>query len=208
MDEHAANAAVSEQPTAADADAALDEGDMDVEGFADDAFAADAADDSLADEGDDQLADFEDQSEELAGDEDLDAAEWSGAGFEAEDNFEAGFDGSIEGSVGPTSGDALDLLESTVADALDAEDSDEFFRALLGGIGRIAGTVRRGCRRGRSGRRGRRATGWRRLARGGEEPGRRRGFARRAQRLASQVGGAARTVSRWRDARPAPGLRC
>jgi hypothetical protein len=126
-------------------------------------------------------------------------------GFEIEDSFgedELGFeDTAEEGFLGEdeygaelaedfgddylvnSQFDDWDALEEAVADALDAEDSDEFFRQLLTGVSRIAGLAQRGAATA-----GRVARG---VGRAAQTAGRVAGQARRAagqvQRVAGQV---------------------
>ncbi|QSA97003.1 hypothetical protein [Methylococcus sp. EFPC2] len=59
-----------------------------------------------------------------------------GEGFDEYDEWDAYESDEYEG-------DAIDAMEEAVVDALDAEDTDEFFRRLARGIGRVArGAVR------------------------------------------------------------------
>lgn len=101
-------------PDAAEDDEALDEADSDDGATADPAAeGGDEFEESEESEGGDQLENSEGQSEDA-----------SSFGDESEqDRFAA-------------DEDALAAFDATVADALDAKDSDEFFRALLGGAQR------------------------------------------------------------------------
>jgi hypothetical protein len=61
-----------------------------------------------------------------------------------EDSFEDGFEDGFAGDDGEAF-EEVDALEVALADALDAEDADEFFGRLLSGISKVAGLVRRGA---------------------------------------------------------------
>ncbi len=68
-----------------------------------------------------------------------------------EDGFDDSFDEDGFDEDGFDEGDGYDAFDDAVADALDADDSDEFFRRIarmargaVRGIGRVAGTVGRG----------------------------------------------------------------
>src|SRR5687767_4562631 len=58
-----------------------------------------------------------------------------------EEGFEADLGEEFDEYEGAEELEAWDGLEDAVADALDAEDADEFFRSLLSGLSRVAGTV-------------------------------------------------------------------
>ncbi len=81
-----------------------------------------------------------------------------GNGFEEEaqaEGYEDGFEEDayeedlMAGDYAEEEADLAAELEDVVADALDAEDSDEFLGRLIGGISRVAGLVRRGARTAR-----------------------------------------------------------
>lgn len=114
-----------------------------------------------------------------------------------EDSFEEEFENSFEAEFGEDYGDAseaVDALESALADALDAEDADEFFRQLLGNISRVAGLVGRGTRAaGRVAQTAGRVAGQAR--RTAQTVGRVAGQARRAAQTAGRVAGQARRVA-------------
>ncbi len=108
----------------ADAAADLAEGAADGDGFDEDSFEADGFDaDGFDEEGFDEA--------------DAPAAP---AASSFDDGFDAFDDGAEDG----------DAFEMALADAMDAEDSDEFFGRLLSGIGQVAGMVGRGARRARA----------------------------------------------------------
>jgi hypothetical protein len=74
---------------------------------------------------------------------------FEGEGFEEEAFEEDGFeeDDDLFEDQPVSSADAMDALEEAVADALGAEDADEFFRRLLRGVRRVGQTVGRVARR-------------------------------------------------------------
>jgi hypothetical protein len=168
------------QDLAAEGPAAFSEESLDgMEGAEEEGFAEEDALDELEayDEGEDEALAMEEDFEADLGDE-FDE-------FEAADEL-----------------DAWDELEDVMADALDAEDADEFLRSLIGGLsglGRVAGAIGRGARAagrvgqvvGRAartaGRVGRVAGRAGRVAgRVGRVAGRARRVAGRAQRLAGR----------------------
>lgn len=71
--------------------------------------------------------------------------------FEEADGFEAMEDWAAEDEFldfGEEEGmDVMDAMEAAVADALGAEDTDEFFRSIARGLRRVGGTVGRVARR-------------------------------------------------------------
>ncbi len=82
------------------------------------------------------------EAEDSFGEEQLGLEYLGGEGFLGGDEYEAelGEDFGDDYFIDSEAND-WDALEEAVADALDAEDSDEFFRQLLGGISRVAGRV-------------------------------------------------------------------
>ncbi|WP_287661604.1 hypothetical protein [Microcystis sp. M049S2] len=86
------------------------------------------------------------EAEDSFGEEQLGLEDLGGEGFLGGDEYEAelGEDFGDDYFIDSGAND-WDALEEAVADALDAEDSDEFFRQLLGGISRVAGAARRGA---------------------------------------------------------------
>jgi len=62
-----------------------------------------------------------------------------------EEGFEADLGEEFEEFGAAEDVDAWDALEDAMADALDAEDTDEFFRRSLGALSRVAGVVGRGA---------------------------------------------------------------
>ncbi len=67
-------------------------------------------------------------------------------GFETE-GYEEGFEGDVmEEDYAEEEADLAAELEDVMADAMDAEDSDEFLGRLVGGIRRLAGLAGRGAR--------------------------------------------------------------
>jgi hypothetical protein len=86
------------------------------------------------------------EAEDSFGEEQLGLEDLGGEGFLGGDEYEAelGEDFGDDYFIDSEAND-WDALEEAVADALDAEDSDEFFRQLLGGISRVAGAARRGA---------------------------------------------------------------
>jgi hypothetical protein len=100
------------------------------ETFEEDAFGDDFEEDTMEDDLMNDAMDEYDESEE-------DIME--------EEGFEEGFAEDMGDEFLEEDIDAMDAMEEAVADALDAEDSDEFLRRLIGGIGRVAGAVRRGA---------------------------------------------------------------
>lgn len=123
------------------------------DGFEDEAgeeFEGDGMEDDAMLEGMDAMEEgFEEGEESFLGEEDSEA--------------DLGDEFAEEGA------DAMDALEEAVADALDAEDSDEFLSRLISGVRRVAGLVGRGA-------------------------GAVRRAAGTAQRVAGRVGGVARRV--------------
>ena len=77
-------------------------------------------------------------------DEGEDPALMEAEGFESDLGFEEDL-GDAFNPFETEDVDNWDALEAAVADALDAEDADEFFRSLLGGLSRVAGAVGRGA---------------------------------------------------------------
>lgn len=65
-------------------------------------------------------------------------------GFDGEDNMDAL---EQEGSDDLLAEDDIEAMEESIADALGAREGDEFFRALLGGVGQIAEATQRGATR-------------------------------------------------------------
>jgi hypothetical protein len=120
-----------------------------------------------------------------------------------EEDFEADLGDEFDEFEAADELDVWDALEDVMADALDAEDADEFLRSLIGGLsglGRVAGAIGRGARAagrvgqvvGRAartaGRVGRVAGRAGRVAgRAGRVAGRARRVVGRAQRLAGRV---------------------
>lgn len=157
--------------------------------------ALDAAEDSMDEHAAEDLDEADASTSNAFADADESTTDdWEGEeadGFAGEDSQALGSD-DLDWGDGETFDDAQDtdeLLETAVCDALDAADSDEFFRALLGGLGRVAGVMGRGAAGARrvAGAVGRGAAGVRRAA---QAVGR---GAAQAQRVAGQVGrGAAR----------------
>ncbi len=145
----------------------------------------DLADESSFSSADEAFDGFEAMEEEGFESEDamsnmMDEFEESEDGFAEE--AEAGFEDEFETDYGEDyfeeyeAGDELDALEEAVADALDAEDSDEFFGRLLGGLSRVAGMARRGAR-----------TAGRVAQRAGQAAGQARRVAGRVQRVAGRA---------------------
>ena len=60
---------------------------------------------------------------------------------------EDGFEEEEQEESNPFSEDETEALEDSITDALAAREGDEFFRALLGGVGQIAGATQRGATR-------------------------------------------------------------
>ena len=60
---------------------------------------------------------------------------------------EDGFKEVDQEETSPFSEDEIDALEDSLTDALAAREGDEFFRALLGGVGQIAEATQRGATR-------------------------------------------------------------
>ncbi len=94
-----------------------------------------------------------------------DAAEGPAHAYDAYDDGDDEFTRIVSGAIGGNAydeaddwadaydayddfdSDGLDAMEEAVADALEAEDTDEFFRRLARGIGRVARGVAQGVRR-------------------------------------------------------------
>jgi hypothetical protein len=107
---------------------------------ADQAFEEDAYDDGFEEQGfeEDGMSDDMDQYDER-GD----------AYFEQEEFEEEGFTESFEDDFSDEFAEEgmnlMDAMEEAVADAMDANDSNEFLRRLIGNIRGVAGAVRRGA---------------------------------------------------------------
>jgi hypothetical protein len=100
---------------------------------------------------------------------DEDAEAYGDEAYFGEEEFEDGFEEEFEDEFAQEKMDVMADMEEAVADALDAEYSDEFLRRLISGIRGVAGAVSRGV--GQVGR-----------------------VAGRRQRVAGQVGRGARGV--------------
>jgi hypothetical protein len=86
------------------------------------------------------------EAEDSFGEEQLGWEDLGGEGFLEEDDYEAELGEDFgDDYFSDSEANDWDALEEAVADALDAEDSDEFFRQLVGGISRVAGAARRGA---------------------------------------------------------------
>lgn len=110
---------------------------MQTTGFESDVFEDDVSADALTDVGEEGFEDgFEEGFEEDAFEEASDGFE-SEDGFEAEDGFEEdGLDAADAGGD-VFEGEGADEIEDAFAEAMDAEDEDEFLRRLWGGMQRL-----------------------------------------------------------------------
>lgn len=125
------------------ADSGLDEGSYQ-DGYDDDGFAEDGFEtDGMDAEGMLEEADQFDSAGEDYGDENYLGENGYEDGYE--NNFGDEFADELEGEFAEAEYDALDALEEAVANAMDAEDSDEFLSNLIRGIRAVAGVVSRGA---------------------------------------------------------------
>lgn len=101
---------------------------------------ADEALDSLEEMDEDGFAAEETFTDDM---QDFDAG--ADAEFLADDNFEEGFEADVGDEFAEDYGgpNALDAMEEAIADALDADDSDEFLRRVSSGLRRAASIARR-----------------------------------------------------------------
>lgn len=131
---------------------------------ADEEFEEDSYDDGFEEEGmeEDTMMDGMDQYDE-------DTADFGDEAYLGEDDFDESFGDDFGDDFAEEETNIMDAMEGAVANAMDAEDSDEFLRRLISGVRGVAGAVRRGA--GTVGR-----------------------VAGRAQNIAGQVGRVARGV--------------
>lgn len=152
---------------------------------AEDIFEDDAADENGFEEGDIEEDTMAEESDDFEGSEQE---------YFEEDGLEEGFEEELGEEFAEEDFDIMEELEDVMADALDAEDSDEFLGRLIAGIGsigRIAGGVGRAA-----GLAGRAARASARLDRAGRTAGRVARVVRGAGRVAGQVGRGARRTAR------------
>ncbi len=107
---------------------------------ADEAFEEESYGDGFEEEGmeDNDLMDDMDQYDE-------DAEAYDDEAYSGEEGFDESFEEAVEDEFVGEKMDAMAAMEEAVADALDAEDSDEFIRRLISGIRGVAGAVRQGA---------------------------------------------------------------